>query len=72
MRTLTQVAGSPWLVADAPPATSSTIAPTTANPTIQPARKAGPFTRPFGVASISTTAIIGIGLRATPTPNDST
>ena len=40
------------------------------HPIVQlPPRNAGPFTRPFGVASISTTAMIGTGLRATPTAN---
>ena len=38
-----------------------------ARPTIQPTRNAGPFTRARGVASISTTAMIGNGLIATPT-----
>ena len=69
---LTQVAGVPCLLAEAPPATSNTIVPRTASPTTQPSRNAGPFTRPFGVASISTTAMIGTGLRATPTPKDRT
>jgi hypothetical protein len=69
---LTQVAGVPCLLALAPLAASSTIVPSTAIPTIQPARNAGPLTRPLGVASISTTAMIGTGLSATPTPNEKT
>ena len=62
-------AGPPFSLASAPLETSSTIVPTTARPRIHPARNAGPLTRPRGVASISTTAMIGIGLSATPTPN---
>ena len=72
LRMLTHVAGAPSLLADAPLEISSTITPTTARPTTQPDRNAGPFTRPFGVASISTTAMIGTGLSATPTPNENT
>ena len=33
---------------------------------------AGPLTRPRGVPSMSTTAMIGTGLIATPTPSDTT
>ena len=40
--------------------------PTTERPTSQPSRNDDPLTPPRGVASISTTAMIGIGLRATP------
>ena len=69
MSTLTQVAGSSPSVAPAPPATTRTIVPTNARPTIQPSTKAGPLTRARGVPSISTTAMIGIGLSATPSPN---
>ena len=71
-RTSTQVAGSPPSFAPAPPATSSTIVPTTASPRTQPARKAGPLRRPAGVPSISTTAMIGTGLSDTPTASVST
>jgi hypothetical protein len=39
-----------------------------ARPTIQAAAKAGPSTRARGVASIRTTATIGSGLTAMPTP----
>ena len=67
---LTQVAGLPCSLADAPLAISSTIVPRTAIPSTHPVRKAGPFVRPLGVASISTTAMIGNGLSATPTPNE--
>lgn len=68
----THVAGVPWLPADAPPEINSTIAPTPAISPIQPTRNDGPLTRPFGVASISATAMIGTGPSATPTPNDRT
>lgn len=71
-RMLTQVAGAPCLLALPPLAASSTIVPTTARPTTHPARKAGPFTRPFGVASIRTTAMIGTGLSGTPMPKEKT
>ena len=71
-RMLTQVAGVPSLLADAPLEMSRTIVPTRASPTTHPARNAGPLARPLGVASISTTAMIGTGLSATPMPNDST
>jgi hypothetical protein len=47
-RTLTHVVGSPCELASAPPATASTIAPTSASPIYQPTMKAGPFTRPLG------------------------
>jgi hypothetical protein len=60
-----------WL-ALAPLATSRTIVPRTAIPSTQPARNAGPLVRPLAVARISTTAMIGSGLSATPTPNDKT
>ena len=63
----TQVAGSPASLALAPDAATSTIVPTTARPRTQPSRNIGPFTRPRGVPSISTTAMIGIGLSETPT-----
>lgn len=69
---LSQVAGVPCSLADAPLAISSTIVPRTAIPSTHPVRKAGPFVRPLGVASISTTAMIGTGLSATPTPNERT
>ena len=68
----THVAGSASSLAPAVPATTSTIAPTTARPSIQPATNAGPLTRARGVPSISTTAMIGTGLSATPTPNERT
>ena len=69
---LTQSAGAPSVLAPAPLAARSTIVPAAASPTIHPATKAGPFTRASGVVSIRTTAMIGIGLSATPTPNDRT
>ena len=49
----------------------SAIAPTTASPASQPAMNTAPFTRARCVVSISTTATIGIGLKATPTANGS-
>ena len=72
MSTSTQVAGSLFSFAPAPPATTSTIVPTTASPTTQPTRKAGPLRRPAGVPSMSTTAMMGTGLSATPTAKEST
>src|SRR5207344_1360413 len=42
-------------------------APAPATPITRPTRYAGPFTRPRGETSINTTAMIGIGLIATPT-----
>jgi len=54
-------------IADAPLEMSRTIVPTTASANAQEATNAGPFTRPRGVESISTTATIGSGLTATPT-----
>ena len=49
----------------------SAIAPTMASPASQPAMNNGPFTRARRVVSISTTAMIGIGLKATPTASGS-
>jgi hypothetical protein len=69
---LAQSAGASASLAPSPLAASSTIVPRTPIPRIQPARNAGPFTRPFGVASISTTAMIGAGLSATPTAKATT
>ena len=69
---LTQVAGLSCSLADAPLAISSKIVPRMAIPNTHPVRKAGPFVRPLGVASISTTAMIGTGLNMTPTPNERT
>lgn len=67
---LTQPAGCPWSLGPAPPEASSTIAPTRDRPRIQPRSSAGPLERARGVASISTTPMIGNGLSATPTPYD--
>ncbi len=67
---LTQVAGWPVLDASAPLEISKTTVPRIASPATQPARNAGPLIRPRAVASIRTTAMIGTGLIATPTPND--
>src|SRR3984885_11950382 len=64
---LTQVAGEPDELAPAGPETLSTIAPTTASPASQPRTNSGPLTRARRVVSISTTAMIGTGLSATPT-----
>ena len=47
------------------------MAPTSARPTIHASTKAGPFTRPRGVASISTTATMGRGLIAMATASGS-
>jgi hypothetical protein len=69
---LTHSSGAPLLLASAPLAASSRTVPATASPNTQPAMNAGPFTRPCGVASINTTAMIGTGLSATPTPNERT
>jgi hypothetical protein len=44
----------------------STIEPTTPRPMSQPARNAGPLVRARGVVSMRTTAMMGIGLMATP------
>jgi hypothetical protein len=68
----THVAGAPSSLASAPLDASNTITPTMVKPTIQPSRNAGPLTRARGVPSMSTTAMIGTGLNATPTANDST
>jgi hypothetical protein len=61
-----------WLAVLAGDATSSAIVPTTISPASQPITNAGPFARVRGVTSISTTAMIGIGLSATPTASGST
>ena len=72
LTTPTQVAGSlPSLPSD-PPERSRTIVPTTERPTSQPSRNDDPLTPPRGVASIRTTAMIGIGLRATPSASGRT
>src|SRR6266581_5281891 len=63
---LTQVAGSPDWLAPAGPATASTIVPTMPRPSSQPARNARPLALARGVVSISTTAMMGIGLIAIP------
>ena len=72
LSTLTQSAGAPPSLASAPLETTRTIAPTAAIPVNHPAMNAGPFARARGVPSISTTPMMGIGLSATPTPNDRT
>ena len=66
------MAGSPSSDASAPPATSRTSLPSAVSPTIQPSMNARPFTRARGVASISTMAMIGIGLIAMTMPNGRT
>ncbi len=71
MTQLTQVAGEPDELAPAGPATHSTIVPTTASPASQPRTNSGPLTRARRVVSISTTAMIGTGLSATPTASGS-
>jgi hypothetical protein len=70
LRTSTQVAGFPLSFASLGEAISRTIVPTTASPINQPATKVGPFARARGVTSMRMTAMIGIGLSATPTAND--
>ena len=67
LRTLTHFAGSPPLLAFAPLEMSSTTVPRIARPSTQPSRNAGPLARARGVASISTTPMIGNGLIVTPT-----
>ena len=49
-----------------PPATTSTITFTVTSPATQPTANAGPLLRAFGVPSIRMTAMIGMGLSATP------
>jgi hypothetical protein len=71
LSTLTQVAGFPCSLASAGPAIASTIAPSTASPASQPSTNPGPLSLPRWDMSISTTAIIGIGLSATPTASGS-
>ena len=44
---------------------------TMTSPSTQPTAKAGPFVRAFGVPSMRITAMIGIGLNATPTADGS-
>ena len=56
----------------APCATSSTTALTPARPSTHPIANIGPSERAFGVASIRITAMIGIGLSATPSANGRT
>src|SRR5580704_7833770 len=68
---LTQAAGEPDLLAPAGPARDSTMAPTMPRPSSQPATKAGPLTLARWLVSMSTTAMIGIGLSAMPTANGS-
>jgi hypothetical protein len=63
---LTQLAGWPSSLAPPGPASASTMAPTTPRPTSQPSTNASPLARARGVVSISTTAMIGTGLNATP------
>src|SRR4051794_36212064 len=72
LRMLTQVAGLACSLASAPPEARRTIVPSTASPTSQPTRNAGPLILARGVPSISTTATMGIGLSATPTPKERT
>ncbi len=64
---MTQSSGCPSSLALAPLETSSTTVPRIATPAIQPIRNAGPFEGARGVASMSTTPMIGIGLIATAT-----
>jgi hypothetical protein len=63
---LTQVSGSPPPVVAFPLAIASMIAPATVSPATQPIANAIPFARARGVPSISTMAMIGTGLMATP------
>src|SRR5271165_7339135 len=68
---LTQVAGDPDLPAPADPDRDNTIAPTMPRPISQPRTKAGPLTLALRLVSMSTTAMIGIGLSAIPTASGS-
>ena len=63
---LTQVAGAPDWLALAGPAIARTMAPTMPRPSSHPSRNAGPLVLALGVVSISTTAMIGMGLIAIP------
>ena len=71
MTQLTHAAGEPDLLAPAEPASDSTITPTMSRPNSQPSMKAGPLTRALRLVSMSTTAMIGIGLSAIPTASGS-
>ena len=71
MTQLTHVAGEPDLLAPVGPATASTMAPTMPRPTSHPRTKSGPLTLAFWLVSMSTTAMIGIGLSAIPTASAS-
>src|SRR4051794_8869242 len=64
---LTQVAGDPEELAPPAPASGSAIAPTTPRPSSQPSTNMGPLTLARRLVSMSTTAMIGIGLSAIPT-----
>src|SRR3954454_6556548 len=68
---LPQAAGEPDSPAPAGPAKASTMAPMTPRPTSQPTTNAGPLTLALRLVSMSTTAMIGIGLRAIPTASGS-
>ncbi len=54
-----------------PLATNTTMTLTTTRPTTHPSPNAGPLVRARGVPSIRMTAMIGTGLRATPTADGS-
>src|SRR5271166_883806 len=68
---LTQAAGDPDLLAPPVPATARTMAPTMLRPSSQPRMNAGPLTLALRLVSMSTTAMIGIGLSAIPTASGS-
>src|SRR5580692_1556671 len=68
---LTQVAGDPDLLAPPAPARDKTMAPTMPRPISQPRTKTGPLTLALRLVSMSTTAMIGIGLSAIPTASGS-
>ena len=63
---LTQVSGPPSSSCELPLASASIAAPTIVRPATQPSANAGPFERARGVPSMSTIAMIGTGLIATP------
>ena len=68
---LTHAAGEPEELAPPAPARARTITPTIPRPISQPRTKAGPLTLARWLVSISTTAMIGMGLSAIPTASGS-
>ncbi len=68
---LSHVAGAPDLLAPPVPARDKTMAPTMPRPASHPRTNAGPLTLARVLVSMSTTAMIGIGLSAIPTASGS-